>query len=479
MVLISNTVNSDLNHTFSSAFWSVLGDDTMMNVLSALLLFAFLLFLVLGAFIIMRSYRPYSLSTQLLNDTIFSEMMDLAVILTSDGKISKVSRSTETLLGYNTDELIGQSVHLIIQDDNLIHDLMSEKRSPAICRYTEVSFLTSTGELLPVQISCLPLIKGRQGAPDGIVLLGHDNRLTKQLENQIAENKVTLEKLHHSEKRFKDIFSKNSAAMYLLDSETLKIVDMNKTARDFYGYTREECIQRKVTEINGLTDDQERELIASLDSGSQNVFNLRHMTATGQWRDVEVRATNLIMNGKKVIISIIIDITDRKKAEEQISFLAYHDALTGLANRKAFYERLHIELERSLRTGRKAAILFLDLDGFKLINDNYGHEAGDFLLKEVAGRLKDVLRGTDTVARMGGDEFTLLLTDINDRSKAEIVADKLKKSINEPIIIEGNPMRIQASIGISIFPDDGSDEKQLLSKADQEMYIMKNGARVQ
>lgn len=451
----------------------------MMNVLPALFLFAFLLFLVLGAYHIMRLYRPSILSPQILNDTIFSEMMDLAIILTSDGKIRRVSRSTETLLGFNVDELLNQSVDLIIKDESLIHDLMVEKRSPAICRYDEIPFLTSSGETLPIRVSCLPLISGKQGMSDGIVLLGHDNRLTRQLEKQIAENKATLEKLYHSEKRFKDIFSKNSAAMYLLDSETLRIVDMNKTARDYYGYTKEDCIHRKVTEINGLTDEQERELIASLDSGKQNVFYLRHLAANNKWRDVEVRATNLVMNGRKMIISIIIDITDRKKAEEQISYLAYHDALTGLSNRKAFYERLHIELERSLRTGNKAAILFLDLDGFKLINDKCGHEAGDFLLKEVAGRMKDILRETDTVARMGGDEFTLLLTDINDRSKAEIVADKIRNSISEPIIIEGNPVRIRASIGISIFPDDGSDEKQLLSKADHEMYLMKNGAKIQ
>ncbi len=451
----------------------------MMNLLSALSLFAFLLFLVLGAYYVIRLYRPSNLSPQILNDTIFSEMMDLAVILTFDGNIRKVSKSTERLLGYQANELLNQSVRFIIQDETVIQDLLGDKRSPATCRYNEISFLTRQGESLPVQVSCLPLISDKQGMSDGIVLLGHDNRLTKQLEKQIAENKATLEKLYHSEKRFKDIFSKNSAAMYLLDSETLEIVDMNKTARDYYGYTKEECINRKVTEINGLTDEQERELISCLDSGSQNVFHLRHMAANSQWRDVEVRATNLVMNGRKMIISIIIDITDRKKAEEQISYLAYHDALTGLSNRKAFYERLHIELERSLRTGNKAAILFLDLDGFKLINDNYGHEAGDFLLKEVAGRLKDILREIDTVARMGGDEFTLLLTDINDRSKAEVVANKIRESVGEPIIIEGNPVRIRASIGISIFPDDGSDEKQLLSKADHEMYIMKNDAKVQ
>ena len=449
----------------------------MMSILSALPLYAFLLFLVLGAYYIIRLYRP--LSPQIVNDTIFSEMMDLAVILTSDGKIRKVSRSTELLLGYHADELINKHVRLIIQDETLIQDLMGEKRSPAICRYDEIPFLTRSGEYLPVKVSCLPLISHKQRASSGIVLLGHDIRLMKQLKKQINENRDTLEKLHHSENRFKDIFSKNSAAMYLLDSETLEIVDMNKTARDYYGYTNEDCINRNVTEINGLTDEQERELITSLDSGSQNVFHLRHMAANSQWRDVEVRATNLVMDGRKMIISIIIDITDRKKAEEQISYLAYHDALTGLSNRKAFYEKLHIELERSLRTGKKAAILFLDLDGFKLINDNYGHEAGDFLLKEVAGRLKNITRETDTVARMGGDEFTLLLTDISDRSNAEAAAEKIRKSVSEHIIIEGNPVRIRASIGISVFPDDGSNEKQLLNKADHEMYIMKNLAKVQ
>lgn len=450
----------------------------MMNLLSALSLYAFLLFLMLGAYYIIRSYRPFNLSPQILNDTIFSEMMDLAVILSPDGVIQKVSRSTEMLLGYHADELINESVHLIIQDRTLIQDLLGEKRSPVVCRYDEVPFLTQSGETLPVKVSCLPLINDGLKGSNGIVLLGHDIRLTKQLEKQIAENKATLEKLYHSENRFKDIFSKNSAAMYLLDSGTLEIVDMNKTARDYYGYSDKEFLHKKVTEINGLTDEQERELIASLDSGSQNVFHLRHMAANRQWRDVEVRATKLVMDGRKMLISIITDITDRKKAEEKISYLAYHDALTGLSNRKAFYERLHIELERSLRTGNKAAILFLDLDGFKLINDNYGHEAGDFLLKEVAGRLKGILRETDTVARMGGDEFTLLLTDINDRSKAEVVAEKIRESVSEPIIIEGNLVRIRASIGISIFPDDGSDEKQLLSKADHEMYIMKNGAKV-
>jgi len=450
----------------------------MMNLLPALYLFAFLLFLVAGAYHIMRLYRPSNLSPQILNDTIFSEMMDLAVILAPDGRIRKVSKSTEMLLGYHAGELLDQPVGLIIQDESLIHSLMVEKRAPSVCRYDEIPFLTKSGKFLPVKVSCLPLINGK-AAPDGIILLGHDNRLTKQLEEQNAKNKVTMEKLYHSEKRFKDIFSKNSAAMYLLDSETLQIVDMNKTARDYYGYTKEECIHRKVTKINGLTDEQERELIACLDSGRQNVFQLRHLAANNQWRDVEVRATNLDMNGRKMIISIIIDITDRKKAEEQISYLAYHDALTGLLNRKAFYERLHIELERSLRTGNKGAILFLDLDGFKLINDKYGHEAGDFLLKEVAGRLKNIMRETDTVARMGGDEFTLLLTDINGRSNADAVADKIRESVSKPIIIEDNPVHIRASIGISIFPDDGSDDKQLLSKADHEMYIMKNGAKVQ
>jgi diguanylate cyclase (GGDEF)-like protein len=145
-----------------------------------------------------------------------------------------------------------------------------------------------------------------------------------------------------------------------------------------------------------------------------------------------------------------------------------------LANRKYFYEKLHAELERSFRKGGRVAVLFMDLDNLKQINDTYGHEAGDLLLKEVADRIKSSIRKTDLAARMGGDEFTLLITDIKSREDAIDVSGKIYKLMDTPFYINDIPVKAQISIGISIFPDDGSDVNQLIGKADNEMYAVKN-----
>jgi len=315
-----------------------------------LLAHLYALIVLSGIYYAMKHYRLLNVPPQILNDMIFSEMLDLAILLSPDGNIQKISKSTETLLGYQTIDLMDKPITSILNNQDIFSDMMTVKSSPVVRRYSDAQCITRSGEILPVSLSCLPLMAGRLNEPEGFVLLGHDIRVTKQLERQIEEQKVT---------------------------------------------------------------------------------------------------------------------------EEKITYLAYHDALTGLANRKYFYEKLHIELERSFRKGDKTAILFLDLDGFKQINDNYGHEAGDILLHEVANRIKSNIREIDTVARMGGDEFTLLIVDITSRSAAEAIANKIEVMLDNPILIDNMPVYIQASIGISIFPDDGRDMKQLVSKADNEMYAVK------
>lgn len=430
-----------------------------------------------GAYYAMRHYRLFNISPQILNDTIFSGMMDLAILLTTDGKIRKISQSTETLLEYRSGDLLDRPVIDILGDPDIAADMPDIKSSSAVRRYSNTYCLTKSGEKLPVSLSLHPLTAGRLKEPEGFVLLGHDIRMTKQLEKQIEEQKLTEDQLRQSEQRFRDIFYQNTAVMCLIDYDTLAIFDANKAARDFYGYSEEEFNRKKLTDLNGLSEEYMRRLLDDLYADKNNVYYFRHQAAGGVWRDVEVHTTPLFMNERRMLISIVTDITERKKAEEQITYLAYHDALTGLANRKFFYEKLHIELERSFRKGDKTAILFLDLDGFKQVNDNYGHEAGDILLQEVANRIKSNIREIDTVARMGGDEFTLLIVDITSRSAAEAVSKKISQLMDSPFIINDIPLRIQASIGISIFPDDGRDMKQLVSKADNEMYAAKQEKR--
>jgi len=177
------------------------------------------------------------------------------------------------------------------------------------------------------------------------------------------------------------------------------------------------------------------------------------------------------------VIGLIRDITQRKAAEQQIEFQAYHDALTGLANRPLFQEHLTLALALAQRRRRLVAVLFLDLDHFKIVNDSLGHTVGDELLKQVGLRLKSVVREGDTVARVGGDEFTIVLQDLQRKEDAAVVAEKVLRTIAQPADISGHHLYITTSIGITTFPDDGEDAETLLKNADNAMYRAKAEGR--
>ncbi len=192
---------------------------------------------------------------------------------------------------------------------------------------------------------------------------------------------------------------------------------------------------------------------------------------------------------KKIIRGFIQDVTELRKSEEQIRYLAYYDSLTGLANRDLFNDRLQNAMSAGIRQNRIMAVLFLDLDRFKRINDTLGHHAGDLLLKIVAGRLNDCVRDSDSVARfepnvpqacvsrLGGDEFTVLLTDLAQPQDALIVAQRIIDSIPRPIDLLGHEVSVTTSVGISLFPSDGKDAETLLKNADAAMYEAKSRGR--
>jgi diguanylate cyclase (GGDEF)-like protein/PAS domain S-box-containing protein len=184
--------------------------------------------------------------------------------------------------------------------------------------------------------------------------------------------------------------------------------------------------------------------------------------------------------GNVFLVGAIRDITERKRLEEalkqknaELSHQAYHDALTGLPNRQMFYERLNQSLDKASQNDELVALLFLDLDGFKLINDTLGHNAGDLLLKAVADRLKGCLRGSDTISRLGGDEFTVILPGIPGKSDAAKVAEKIRDAIVQPFVLEENTVSITTSIGISFYPLDATKPDVLIKNADDAMYRAK------
>ena len=176
-------------------------------------------------------------------------------------------------------------------------------------------------------------------------------------------------------------------------------------------------------------------------------------------------------------IAIKEDITERKMLQEKLDHMAHHDELTGLPNRALFFDRIGQALAHAKRTDTGFALMFVDLDGFKDINDTYGHDSGDLLLQETARRLAGCIRDSDTVARMGGDEFAVMLLDVAAPGHIHQVADKMLAHLAAPFLLKGAECRVGASIGISIYPQDGDDVAALMNMADMAMYRVKQGAK--
>ncbi|MBS4205824.1 sensor domain-containing diguanylate cyclase [Lederbergia citrea] len=188
--------------------------------------------------------------------------------------------------------------------------------------------------------------------------------------------------------------------------------------------------------------------------------------------DMEVTATNIEYNGEPAIELIARDITNRKRQEDIVEKLVYQDTLTGLPNRRFFMDKMNQLVIQSRKNNNRFAVMFLDLDGFKQINDSLGHDAGDTLLKQVGNHLKGCVRENDIVARLAGDEFTILLPGATEKD-CKLVAQRIIDRLNTPIFITGKKIRITTSIGIALYPQNGHDAEMLIKQADMAMYQAK------
>jgi diguanylate cyclase (GGDEF)-like protein len=265
--------------------------------------------------------------------------------------------------------------------------------------------------------------------------------------------------LRASESNFRQLFADNPQPMWVYDRSTGGFLEVNGAAIAHYGYTRDEFLTRGLSDIACPGTEGEREQ--------------QHRLHDGRVIDVEVHTHELTFEERPAALVAIQDMTERNALEAELRHRAFHDALTPLANRALFSDRADHALARQRRQGGSLAVLLLDLDGFKTVNDSLGHTAGDDLLIGVAARLSGVLRNGDTAARLGGDEFAVLLEDLDDDDTAFEVAQRVIDEVAKPFRLSGKEIFVGASIGIAL-GSHGDSADDLLRNADAAMYHAKN-----
>ena len=306
-----------------------------------------------------------------------------------------------------------------------------------------------------------------------IIYIGIDVTKQKKLEKELLEEKDS------AIDSFITLLDATIEGILIFD-ENKKCVLVNKVAMELFGYAKEEMIGKFALEF---VDSSSHDLVKSyIQIENQEPYVANMLKKDNSIFPAMLRGHNLVLAGKKVRVSAIIDITDRKKYEEEILKLAHYDMLTGLPNRVLLKKYIQTSLKRSSRNSEYNALMFIDLDNFKVVNDTIGHDVGDLVLVEAALRIKNAIREDDIVARLGGDEFVVLV-DMSKKNRdtainnVEVIAQKILDSLEAPYIIENYDLRVTASIGIKLFNDESLSMDELMKYADSAMYNAKEEGR--
>jgi diguanylate cyclase (GGDEF)-like protein/PAS domain S-box-containing protein len=278
------------------------------------------------------------------------------------------------------------------------------------------------------------------------------------------------------ERSMRTLFADNPQPMWVWERETLRFLEVNNAAVAHYGYSREEFLAMRITDIR--PPEEVPALLATLQEphGLTHAGVWKHRLKDGRIIEVDVTSSDLVFEGADAVLLAVQDVTARNRLEGQLRHRAFHDALTQLANRSLFSDRIEHAIARQARAEATVAVVVGDLDGFKTINDSLGHTAGDQLLVAAAQRLQNQLRPGDTAARLGGDEFAVLLEDVAGVDEVESLAGRLLDVFTEPYSIAGKQLLVTASLGVAMNrPGDGAEE--LVRNADMAMYLAKSAGK--
>lgn len=343
-----------------------------------------------------------------------------------------------------------------------------------------------------------PILRGEK--PFAILTVYHnqknafDDETVKLLEEMVRDVSFALdsfdrEKLRRetqasllaSERHFRAYFERSMVGM-AATSATKGMLEVNDALCEMLGYSKEELMCMTWAQFTHTEDLEANEyLFGKVVQGALDEYELdkRLIRKDGEivYVHIAVRALRNEAGSVDYFVSIINDMTDVRNKQHELEQLGHYDKLTGLPNRALLNDRLEMGLAQVKRTGGSLAVCFMDLDGFKPVNDNYGHDTGDALLVEIAKKILSILRATDTVARLGGDEFILLFPEISGEDECQRMLARVMETIRLPIIVNDHEIQISASIGIAIYPEDDNDGESLIRHAGQAMYIAKQIGR--
>jgi diguanylate cyclase (GGDEF)-like protein/PAS domain S-box-containing protein len=400
------------------------------------------------------------------------------------GQITVFNTGAQRMLGYTEEQMLGNSpivlhepaemqlraAELGVEPDLRLFTRGAESEHPE-CR--QWIYLSSSGRRLQVELT-VNAMTAPDGSLSGYIWVAND--VTSQRQAELA--------LRESEQRFRLAFDAASVGMCMMSLDPAsagQLIRANQAMCDFTGYTEAQLLALDVVRLS-IPEDAEatKAALAAMVRGEITQVRretlYRHADGSNLWGLLSTSIVTPADGSLPYAISLIEDITARKHAEAALTHQALHDGLTGLANRSLLVDRLDHALAANARSTREVGLAYLDLDGFKQVNDGAGHAAGDELLVQVASRLRSSVRPGDTVGRLGGDEFAIICTDLGAGMDLSVVADRVLKALREPFLLPSGAFTISASIGLAI-ADGHSTGEQLLAAADTAMYTAKRAGR--